>query len=59
MEEIEINGPNYTGFFKTRNFLLTAIMAVIIVVIVDGLISHSSTHGLIVHVKGIEGRFMP
>ncbi|EQB68333.1 MAG: hypothetical protein AMDU4_FER2C00316G0005 [Ferroplasma sp. Type II] len=28
------NKPNYTGFFKTRNFLLTAIMAVIIVIIV-------------------------
>ena len=28
------NKPNYTGFFKTRNFLLTAIMAIIIVVIV-------------------------
>ena len=30
----EKNKPNYTRFFKTRNFLLTAIMAVIIVVIV-------------------------
>ncbi len=28
------NKPNYTGFFKTRNFLLTGIMAIIIVVIV-------------------------